>query len=48
VSLGDFAIPQRGVLAVGHVFFEAFDETRHLAVTSRAGGVVRDSGPPSS
>jgi hypothetical protein len=37
VSLGDFLIPQRGVLAVGHVIFEAFDEARHLSVTSRAG-----------
>jgi hypothetical protein len=36
VSLGDFVIPQRGVLALGHVFFEAFDEARHLSVTSRS------------
>ena len=36
VSLGDFIIPQRGVLAVGHVFFESFDQARHLTVTSRA------------
>jgi hypothetical protein len=42
VSLGDFIIPQRGVLAVGHVFFESFDHTRHLTVTSRAGEVIRD------
>ncbi len=42
VALGDFVIPQRGVLAVGHVFFESFDETRHLSVTSRAGDVIRD------
>src|SRR5690242_3747256 len=41
VSLGDFVIPQRGVLALGHVFFEAFDEARHLSVTSRAGVVAR-------
>ena len=42
VSLGDFIIPQRGVLAVGHVFFESFDQARHLTVTSRAGEVIRD------
>jgi hypothetical protein len=42
VSLGDFVIPQRGVLAVGHVFFESFDEARHLSVTSRGGDVIRD------
>jgi hypothetical protein len=42
VSLGDFVIPQRGVLAVGHVFFEPFDNARHLSVTSRAGDVIRD------
>jgi hypothetical protein len=42
VALGDFVIPQRGVLAVGHVFFESFDEARHLSVTSRAGEVIRD------
>ena len=40
VSLGDFIIPQRGVLAVGHVFFESFDPTRHLTVTSRAGEAI--------
>jgi hypothetical protein len=42
VALGDFVIPQRGVLAVGHVFFESFDEARHLSVTSRGGDVIRD------
>ena len=41
VALGDFVIPQRGVLAVGHVFFESFDEARH-PVTSRGGYVIRD------
>jgi hypothetical protein len=41
VSLGDFIIPQRGVLAVGHVFFESFDQARHLSVTSRAREVIR-------
>jgi hypothetical protein len=40
-SLGDFIIPQRGVMAVGHVFFESFDQARHLSVTSRAGEVIR-------
>ena len=34
-TLGDFAIPQRGILAVGLAFFEPFDENRHLAVASR-------------
>ena len=33
--LGDFAIPQRGILAVGLAFFEPFDEKRHLVVASR-------------
>lgn len=33
--LGDFAIPQRGIFAIGRAFFEPFDETRHLAVASR-------------
>jgi hypothetical protein len=42
VSLGDFIIPQRGVLALGHVFFESFDEARHLSVTSRPGEPIRD------
>lgn len=33
--LGDFWIPQRGLLAVGRAFFEPFDPARHLAATSR-------------
>ncbi len=33
--LGDFALPQRGMLAVGAAFFEPFDQKRHLAVSSR-------------
>ena len=36
-SLGDFMIPQRGLLAFGMAFFEPFDAARHLAVASRAG-----------
>lgn len=35
--LGDFAIPNRGLLAFGNAEFEPFDEARHLAVTSRSG-----------
>jgi hypothetical protein len=46
VSLGDFLIPQRGVLAAGHVIFEAFDEARHLSVTSRAEVTRPDPGQP--
>jgi hypothetical protein len=34
-SLGDFVIPQRGILAVGNALFEPFVEGRHLAVASR-------------
>jgi hypothetical protein len=34
--LGDFAIPQRGMFAIGRAFFEPFDEVRHAATTSRA------------
>lgn len=33
--LGDFAIPNRGILAFGNAAFEPFDEARHLAATSR-------------
>lgn len=33
--LGDFWIPQRGLLAVGRAFFEPFDPSCHLAVPSR-------------
>jgi hypothetical protein len=32
--LGDFAIPQRGIFAIGRAFFERFDSARHSAVTS--------------
>lgn len=35
--LGDFMIPQRGILAIGGGFFEALDESRHLTVATRAG-----------
>lgn len=34
-ALGDFVIPQRGLLAVGLAFFDPFDDKRHLAVASR-------------
>jgi hypothetical protein len=34
-QLGDFAIPQRGIFAIGRAFFEPFDETRHLTAASR-------------
>ncbi len=33
--LGDFWIPQRGILAVGQAYFDAFDPARHSAKTSR-------------
>lgn len=35
--LGDFAIPQRGVLVVGQAYFEPFDAGKHLAVASKSG-----------
>jgi hypothetical protein len=35
--LADFYIPNRGIFAVGHAFFEPLDESRHATVTSRAG-----------
>ena len=35
--LGDFMIPQRGILAIGGGYFEALDEARHLTVATRAG-----------
>ena len=34
--LGDFWIPNRGLLAVGRAFFDAFDPQHHRAVASRA------------
>jgi len=34
--LGDFAIPQRPLLAVGGSSFEAFDSERHLPQVTRA------------
>lgn len=33
--LGDFWIPQRGILAVGHTHFDVFDPDRHSARTSQ-------------
>jgi hypothetical protein len=33
--IGDFRIPQRGVLAVGVVDFDPFDAARHSAATVR-------------
>jgi hypothetical protein len=44
VSLADFVIPQRGVLAVGHVFFESSDEARRRSATSV--GPARDLNRP--
>jgi hypothetical protein len=32
--LGDFWIPQRGILAIGQTFFDPFDPARHSSVTS--------------
>lgn len=36
--LGDFAIPQRGIFAVGGTIFEPYDPARHLAVATRGAG----------
>jgi hypothetical protein len=33
--LGDFWIPQRGILAIGEAFFDSFDPARHSARTCR-------------
>ena len=33
--LGDFWIPQRGMLAIGQAYFDPFDPVRHSACTSR-------------
>ncbi len=35
--MGDFMIPQRGILAIGGGFFEPLDEARHLTVATKAG-----------
>jgi len=32
-QLGDFFIPQRGILAIGQAYFEPFDSSRHSACT---------------
>jgi len=34
--LGDFWIPQRGMLAIGQAYFDRFDPAHHLAETSRS------------
>ena len=34
-QLGDFLIPQRGILAVGNTAFENFDAARHLTAVTR-------------
>lgn len=34
--LGDFWIPQRGILAMGQTYFDAFDAALHSANTSRS------------
>jgi hypothetical protein len=36
-QMGDFKIPQRGILAIGGGFFEPLDETRHLTKATQAG-----------
>lgn len=38
--LGDFAIPQAGIFAIGRSFFEPFDPRRHSAAVQRAGSSV--------
>jgi len=35
--LGDFMIPQRGILAIGGAFFEPLDEGRHVTAATQAG-----------
>jgi len=35
--MGDFMIPQRGILAIGGGFFEPLDEARHLTKATQAG-----------
>jgi hypothetical protein len=35
--LGDFWLPQRGLLAIGDASFDAFDPARHSMATTRAG-----------
>lgn len=35
--LGDFAIPNHGILAFGNAAFDPFDERRHLAAVTKAG-----------
>jgi hypothetical protein len=34
--LGDFWIPQRGILAIGEAYFETFEPTRHSSRTARS------------
>lgn len=34
--LGDFWIPQRGILAIGQAYFDSFDPTLHSTTTSRS------------
>jgi hypothetical protein len=38
VTLGEFAIPQRGVFAIGQARFESFDPSRHSRIVSRHSG----------
>ena len=35
--MGDFMIPQRGILAIGGGYFEPLDEARHLTKATQAG-----------
>jgi hypothetical protein len=36
-NLGDFMIPQRGILAIGGAYFEALDDARHLTAATQSG-----------
>ena len=40
-QLGDFWIPQRGMFAIGHAYFESFDPVRHSARTARTRATMR-------
>jgi hypothetical protein len=46
--LGDFWIPQRGILAIGEAHFERFDPARHASRTSRTSASALSSWPRSA
>jgi hypothetical protein len=46
--LGDFWIPQRGILAIGEAHFERFDPVRHSSRTSRTSASALSSQPRSA